>query len=664
MSDVLKNIEKYKKRSKTVLEKCRDVIQNHFMDELYEFVQNYPHQKNIVLDFPVINQADYELADLILDKPIDVIKAFRKAMVNLNVTQTKIYEDDMYVCFANCNFNTLKSLKELRSEYIGKLVTFEALVKRKGDILPRRKLAMFECRGCMRMYEVPQKSSEIIVEPATCTDCGTRSFRLIDEESTFIDTQTVLVQDPLEGTRGIDIPREMEMVMDEDLIETVVPGQDIRVTGVLKVRLKNKILRHYIDVSYVETLGKEYEDVDISEEDIIKIKEFAKDPDLFDKFTVSIIPNIYGYWPIKKAIALQLFGGTEKIFQDGGRKRPDIHLLLVGDPGIGKSEMIKRTIRISPRGVYTSGKGSTSAGLTASVIKEENGSFALEAGALVIGDKGIVGIDEFDKMRADDRSALHEALEQQTVSIAKAGITATLNTRCSALAGANPKYGKFDSYKSVMEQVNLPAPILSRFDLIFIMEDKPDEKKDRVIAQHILDLHETNTLHYELDAEFLQKYVAYARITHHPKVKGKVKEQLMEFYLNIRGMVESSEDPIPITPRQLEGLIRLTEASAKAHLRDEATEQDANIAIEIMTYYLNTIGFDPDTGKYDVLRMEGKKPKSWNDKVDQTIELLKELKEYYGDELTKDLEIEEIIYKLHVDEKTAKKLITEAKWKR
>lgn len=328
----------------------------------------------------------------------------------------------------------------------------------------------------------------------------------------------------------------------------------------------------------------------LSEEDEEKIIELSKDPNIYDKIIKSTAPSIRGYRDVKEAIALQLFGGSAKQLEDETKLRGDIHILIVGDQGIGKSQILKYVSRLAPRSIYTSGKGTTGAGLTAAAVRDELGGWSLEAGALVLGDQGNVCVDELDKMRSEDRSALHEALEQQTVSIAKAGIMATLNSRCSVLAAANPKFGRFDSYKILAEQIDLPAPIISRFDLIFVIEDTPSREGDSELAEHILKIHKENTINYEIEPELLRKYIAYARKSVNPSLTDEANEVLKEFYVNTRNSNPEEQGAVPITARQLEAIIRLAEASAKIKLKDVVEKEDAEKAVRLQMACLKKSG--------------------------------------------------------------------------
>ena len=359
---------------------------------------------------------------------------------------------------------------------------------------------------------------------------------------------------------------------------------------------------------------------------------------------------------------MQLFGGAVKELEDGTRLRGDIHILIVGDPGIGKSQILKYVSKLAPRSVYTSGKGTSGAGLTAAAVRDELGGWSLEAGALVLGDQGNVCVDELDKMRSEDRSALHEALEQQTVSIAKAGIMATLNTRCSVLAAANPKFGRFDRYKSVADQIDLPSPILSRFDLTFVIEDRPNVEKDRALAQHILKIHQSSNVDYEIEPELLRKYIAYARKNINPKLTDEATKVLEEFYVSVRSGGVEEDTPVPITARQLEAIIRLAEASAKLQLKDKVEASDAHRAIALQRKTLEKIGLDPETGKIDIDKVEGRTPTSDRERMNKVIREIEDLEEEFENVPVTVLK-ENLAEKYDISEEKAESILKQLKGK-
>jgi len=329
---------------------------------------------------------------------------------------------------------------------------------------------------------------------------------------------------------------------------------------------------------------------------------------IFEKIASSIAPSIFGHEKVKEAITLQLFGGVKKTREDGVKSRGDIHILLIGEPGTGKSQMLKFTGEIAPKGRYVVGKSSTGAGLTASVVKEEStGEFSLEAGAVVLAHKGMAAIDEIDKMAAEDRSSLHEAMEQQQISVSKANIQATLNAETAILAAGNPKLGRFDPYEPIPQQIEIGDTLLSRFDFIFPVKDEPDKEKDQALSDQVLKNHiNPEETEGEIEQEELRKYVAYARKNVKPQLTQEAADKIQEFYVSMRssGSQEEGENSVPITARQLEALVRVAEASARAELEDKVRVEDAQRAIDILTYCLKQVGVDPETGDYDIDMIE------------------------------------------------------------
>ena len=555
-------------------------------------------------------------------------------------------------------------LRFLRSEFIGKFIAVDGIVRKTDEIHPRIMSAVFECRSCMRMHEVEQKSN-IIHEPAVCQECGGRSFRLVQDESRYMDTQTVKLQEPLENLSGGDQPRQINIILEDDLVDTLAPGDKVRITGTLKTQRdeRTKRFNNFIYGNYIEPLEQEFEELHIDEEDEEKIIELAKSPDIYQKIIESTAPSIRGYFEVKEAIAFQLFGGTAKVLEDKTHIRGDMHILIVGDPGIGKSQILKYVSKLAPRGIYTSGKGTSGVGLTAAAVRDDLGGWSLEAGALVLGDKGNVCVDELDKMREEDRSAIHEALEQQTISIAKAGIMATLNSRCSVLAAANPKFGRFDRYKSIAEQIDLPSPILSRFDLIFIIEDKPNAERDHDLAGHILKIHQDSTIPYVIEPELMRKYIAYARKSVQPTLTKEAAEVLQDFYVTMRSGAIDEESPVPITARQLEALVRLAEASARIRLSNEVLKEDAQRAIKLQEDCMKQVGYDPDTGKVDIDKVEGRTSKSERDKINIIIDVIKELSDEYEGSAPKNIVYAELADKYNVGEEKVDEVINMLKSK-
>lgn len=640
-------------KTKTSLTKFEEFFSTKYKDIIFEALEKYPDMRSVTVDYLELEMFDPDLADLLIEKPEEVIKASQTAIKNIDPLRKNA---DLNIRLENVS-NSIP-LRLLRSKYIGKFISVEGIVRKTDEIRPRIVNAVFECRGCMRIHEVSQ-SSNMITEPSLCQDCGGRSFRLLQEESEFLDTQTVKLQEPLENLSGGEQPRQILLVLEDDLVDTLTPGDIVKVTGTLRTVRDEKTRRfkNYIYGNYIEQVEQEFEELQLSPEDEEMIRELAADPHIYEKIIKSTAPSIQGYREVKEAIALQLFGGSRKELEDKTRLRGDIHILIVGDPGIGKSQMLKYVSKLAPRGIYTSGKGTSGVGLTAAAVRDELGGWSLEAGALVLGDGGNVCVDELDKMRPEDRSAIHEALEQQTISIAKAGIMATLNSRCSVLAAANPKFGRFDSYKSIAEQIDLPSTILSRFDLIFVIEDKPDTERDKKLARHILNIHKEDSIPFEIDPELLRKYVAYARREVQPKLTEAAINVLEEFYVGMRSSGAEEDSPVPITARQLEALIRLSESSARIRLKEEVSAEDAQKAIKLQKACLKQVGLDPETGKIDIDKVEGRAPKSDRDKFRLLVELIKEFEEEYGGKAPINILISEMEDRYNVSEEKVEEVI-------
>ena len=639
--------------------KLEEFFSTRCKDEVFAVLDMFPEEKSVVVDYNELEMFDPDSADLLIEKPDETLEAATKSIVTIDPQRKNA---KLNVRFKNVRNNI--PLRFLRSEFIGKFIAVDGIVRKTDEIHPRIMSAVFECRSCMRMHEVEQKSN-IIHEPAVCQECGGRSFRLVQDESRYMDTQTVKLQEPLENLSGGDQPRQINIILEDDLVDTLAPGDKVRITGTLKTQRdeRTKRFNNFIYGNYIEPLEQEFEELHIDEEDEEKIIELAKSPDIYQKIIESTAPSIRGYFEVKEAIAFQLFGGTAKVLEDKTHIRGDMHILIVGDPGIGKSQILKYVSKLAPRGIYTSGKGTSGVGLTAAAVRDDLGGWSLEAGALVLGDKGNVCVDELDKMREEDRSAIHEALEQQTISIAKAGIMATLNSRCSVLAAANPKFGRFDRYKSIAEQIDLPSPILSRFDLIFIIEDKPNAERDHDLAGHILKIHQDSTIPYIIEPELMRKYIAYARKSVQPTLTKEAAEVLQDFYVTMRSGAIDEESPVPITARQLEALVRLAEASARIRLSNEVLKEDAQRAIKLQEDCMKQVGYDPDTGKVDIDKVEGRTSKSERDKINIIIDVIKELSDEYEGSAPKNIVYAELADKYNVGEEKVDEVINMLKSK-
>ena len=408
-------------------------------------------KKSLEVDCEDLLDYDPELYEAIIKRPVDVLPIAEDALKSI------LQKEQSFVRFNNARSEEIE-IRDLRSVHVNTFIQTLAIVGRSSEVKPEIVEAVFQCQRCGHI-QIVEQIEEFFKKPAVCENpaCGRRGpFKLLEEQSHFRDWQVLKIQERPEKLRGGRMPRRINLILRNDLVERAKAGDRVTITGILKTvqestpRGKKSTFTKYIDANAVKIKDQDVEEIVITEEEEETIVQLAQDPFVIEKIASSIAPSIYGCSDIKEAIAMQLFSGVPKEFPDGTRLRGDPNILLVGDPGVAKSQLLQYASRIAPRGLYTSGKGTSAAGLTAAVVHDETtGGWALEAGALVLADGGIACIDEMDKMSKEDRSSIHEAMEQQTISIAKAGIVATLNARSAILAASNPKYGRFDKFKSL-----------------------------------------------------------------------------------------------------------------------------------------------------------------------------------------------------------------------
>jgi len=545
-------------------------------------------------------------------------------------------------------------LRRIGSEHIGKLVMANGIIVRATAVTPFILKAAFRCLACGEVSWIEQ-TSQYMRSPLKCEACNSRrGFELIPKESVFIDSQRISIQERPEELPPGQLPRSLNIDLMDDIVDIARPGDRVGIIGTIGLIQRQgrggalRIFDLVLEANYVDVGSRDIELLEITPEDEAEIRELASDPTIHQRFLRSIAPSIYGYEPIKEAILYLLFSGVTKYLPDV-RIRGDINVLLIGDPGTGKSQMLQYASKTAPRGLYTTGRGSTAAGLTAAVVKEGGtGNFILEAGALVLGDNGICCIDEMDKMREEDRSAIHPAMEQQIVSIAKGGIVATLNARTSILAAANPTLGRYNPYQTVAQNINLPITILSRFDLIFILQDKPEPERDARMAEHILRLHRAEEITYAdlIDPETMRKYIGYSKRIR-PILSDDVVKRFGEFYLKMRtaSTDEGEASAISITARQLESLVRLSEARARVHLRKEVTVDDAEAVIALTRRSLEQVGIDITTGEIDIDLIYTGKPRSLQVQLQKVLAVISEMERTTG--VVKDDDLYETLLQDH-----------------
>ncbi|EGW33087.1 uncharacterized protein SPAPADRAFT_60396 [Spathaspora passalidarum NRRL Y-27907] len=566
-----------------------------------------------------------ELNKKLTDDPTEMIPLFENAITDIAKRIAYLSQDEVPQHFPNCqlilysNANKI-SLRNLDSEHISKIVRVSGIVISASVLSSRATQVQLICRTCkhtMKMnvksgfgqIQVPKCQSPHNADPnSTQEKCPPDSYVIAHDKSHFVDQQVLKLQESPDMVPVGEMPRHILLQADRYLTNQVVPGTRVTIIGIYSiyqskqraggssstVAIRNpylKVLGYQTDIDN----GIHGQGITFSEEEEEEFLKLSRLPNLYEVFANSIAPSIYGNQDIKKAITCLLMGGSKKILPDGMRLRGDINVLLLGDPGTAKSQLLKFVEKIAPISVYTSGKGSSAAGLTASVQRDpQTRDFYLEGGAMVLADGGVVCIDEFDKMRDEDRVAIHEAMEQQTISIAKAGITTILNSRTSVLAAANPIFGRYDEFKSPGENIDFQSTILSRFDMIFIVKDDHNESRDISIAQHVMNVHtggktQEQQQEGEIPIETMKRYIQYVKLRCAPRLSAEASERLSSHFVSIRRKLQRNEtemnerSSIPITVRQLEAIIRITESLAKITLSPVATEEHVEEAIRLFT---------------------------------------------------------------------------------
>ncbi|HWG92110.1 MAG TPA: minichromosome maintenance protein MCM [Candidatus Thermoplasmatota archaeon] len=628
----------------------------------------YPQKRSIVVSYWDLHKHDPDLAEFTLENPTQSLSAAEEAVKTVDTPLDK--PPKLHVRVEHLPDHATVEVRSLRAEHMGRMVAIQGLVKKVTEVRPKLEDAVFQCQRCGAFIREPQEEHLVLKEPSECYEdqggCARQTnFKLMigdptkGQSSRFVDTQKVEIQESPEKMRGGEQPQRLVVFVEDDLCGETAPGDRIVANGILRASVrkqggvKSTILDIHLDVISVEREQHEFEEVQITPEEEEEILRFSRDPELYQKFTGSIAPDLYGLEVEKLTLLLQLFGGLEKKLPSGGRLRGDIHVLLVGDPGVAKSQLVRYMSRLAPRGIYTSGKSSSGAGLTAAAVKDEfgDGRWTLEAGAMVLADRGLLCVDEIDKMTKEDQSSMHEGMEQQSISVAKAGITATLQSRCSVLGAANPKMGRFEEFTPITEQINFPPALLSRFDVIFVLLDKPEPKRDMMLAGHILEVHRGGAIHEllknrpdgggyteddvkgalknvepPLKNDFIRKYVAYCKRTCFPVLTREALDKIRDYYVNLRRRGQQEEGgTVPLTARQLEAFVRLAEAGARVRLSNEVTEGDAERAIQIVEYYLKRLSGSEGGGIMDIDLVASGVSKNQRDRVRIVKEIVKDL---------------------------------------
>lgn len=634
-----------------------DTLLTHFqkdiLRELAQLAEGYPREKrSVYLDWKALHRRNDRLATAFLE---DIEHARAHAKIALDEFDRIPRPDDDFE-HVNFRIRNVAEPYEVRvgqyspSNIQGKLRPVKGQVTKVAKAKARPVELVFECQRCGTVTNVPQSSEGGFDEPHECNGCERSGpFKIDTEESVTVDVQKLRVQRPPEDATG-EGSEEVDMVVEDDLANEHQPGERVVVNSkfdLVPTGDDEGTLSVFCTADSIEARETDFDDLDISEYKD-EILEIANGEDPMQSIVDSIAPGIFGHDRIKEGIALVLFGAADKELPGGMSMRGTPHLLMIGDPGLGKTQMLSYISDLVPRAVFTTGMGSSAAGLTASAVQDDfgGGGWTIEAGTLVKANGGVAAIDELDKMQDEDKDGLLEAMSKQTVSVSKAGLSPTLPAKTSIVAGANPIHGRFDHYESIPDQFDLDPALYSRFDLIFPMADTQDEEHDEALAEHISTSYKygqqmvardtspseeyAEDVEPEIEKATLRAYIAYARENCRPVMSEEARKVLKQEYLNIRS-ANDEDGPVPTTPRSLMTLLRLSEAAARIRLSDRVTAEDAKRVVEIVRYTMEEVGIDPETGEWDADIMETGTSKSQRDRkrsVKNTIQALEDETNY------------------------------------
>lgn len=638
-------------RRQDLLDDLVRFYRNYYRDEIGELAQKYPRdQQSLWIDWTDIHRFEPDIATDTRNEPDEMVDYFQEALGQYDLP-VDVDLSDAHVRLHNLPPTDSHAVGGYRSDDIGRLIAVEGQVSKRTKVRPKPVSAAYECERCGTITRIPQ-GDQGIQEPHECQGCERQGpFNLNRRQSEWRDHQLIRVQQPPEeATDGDGV--HVDVHIEDDLVELVETGDRVTVNGVMGLEEPDNdsiAFDPYIDGNSIEVEETDYEDIDIEEyrEEIVAIAN-GEYGDPYDLIVNSIAPKVHGMDTIKLALALQLFGGVRVEYPHGSTERGNSHILLLGDPGTAKSTLLRAVEDIAPRAAFASGKGASSAGMTAAAVADDFGDtkWSLEAGALVIANNGIACVDEIDKVREDAVNSMHEALEDERVNINKAGINTTLPAKTALLAAGNPKYGRFDQYEPIAEQIDLDPALMSRFDLMYMVDDEPDRDEDPEIIGSILENHQTGVAYTAdpdavsdddidevtpaIPREAMRAYIALAKKESVPQMPDHIKNDLKHWFAELRHKNGDEEDaPIPVTFRKLEGVVRLAEASARVRLNDTIDEEDLQRAKDLVMRSMEDVGMDPESGELDADIVETGMSKSQRDRIKNLKTLIQDMQDDY-----------------------------------
>jgi replicative DNA helicase Mcm len=624
--------------------------------EIFTLLSKQSLTPTLSIPFHELQAFDPDFAEDILQFPRQILNTGKDTL--REICRERGEDLDVILRVGELPRDSRRAIREIGSSDIEKLRSSDVQVIKISEIKPRMHIAAFQCEACGVTQEIIQNNERELIEPIRClpTDqggCGENAgrggatrFNLVFNVSRLINNQWIEIQELPESVESGAQPGRAKVLLEGDLVNKHLPGQRIvanMIPVVYSEVIKNKktpmfdIIYHLISSEHESVPFTEIKITDEEQEEILAISQRE---DLLRLMQNSIAPSIFSTGVmnfVKRSLALQLFGGVSRKNSDGTRTRGDIHILIMGDPGVAKSQLLTYVSELSPRGKFASGGGVSGAGLTAAAVRDTfaDGRFSLEAGVLPLSDRGLAAIDEFDKISDDDRKVMHPAMEQQRIDISKGGITASLPSRCAIIAAANPKDGRFSNRAAntsvirSFKETGLEAPLASRFDIIWMMRDEVKAENDEMIAKHILRSRTRGVPEALIDEfvamdpveedkeqiikegvdgtehlsqSFLRKYIAFAKRNYHPNIDKDVMALILEYYVQERqsyGREDTDEggesNVVPITARALEALIRLTEAHARMFLREDATAEDAKVALAVFKHWREESGIEDES---------------------------------------------------------------------